>query len=145
MQGPLLARYPDLEPARAYGERSFFVNPGGRLPRGAYFATIKGADGPNDRASRLDRDGVWRLSFGLPKPTFDALFGPPPARPPKGGVVAGPWGFAVPDLLMPHPVYGWMRWAAIVRPRSATLDALAPFLDGAHDRALRTARRRLRD
>lgn len=56
-QARLLAHHSGLRLLQAYGERTFFVNPDGRLPRGAYFATIKEADGLNDRTSRLDRDG----------------------------------------------------------------------------------------
>ena len=126
----------------SWGERAFFVNPGGRLPSGAYFATITTADGPNDSASRLG-SGRWRLNLGLPKPLFLARFGQPPGRPRKGGTIAGDWDFAAMDRLMPHPVYGWMGWVAIVNPSAATLESLAPLLEAADEKAMGAARCRI--
>ncbi|MEL7086953.1 MAG: DUF6194 family protein [Planctomycetota bacterium] len=92
----------------AWGERALFYNPGGKLKRGTYFATVKEKDGDNDRASNLDRPGIWRLNIGVRKETFVERFGPTPLRPVKGGVVAGTWDFTQLDTLTPHPVYGWM-------------------------------------
>ena len=144
MQAWLLDRYNDLSLVHAYGERTFFVNPNGRLPHGAYFATIKEADGPNDQASELDRDRVWRLSFGLPKSAFATLFGPPPSRPAKGGVVEGPWDFTALDHLTPHPVYGWMGWVAVLCPMQPTIERHAKLLNHAYERAQLTAAKRLK-
>ncbi|MEL6750857.1 MAG: DUF6194 family protein, partial [Pseudomonadota bacterium] len=70
----LVETFDGLAPQHAYGEESFFYNPGRVLPRGTYFATLKQKDGANDSASRLDREGVFRLCFGLPKPLFEAHF-----------------------------------------------------------------------
>lgn len=138
-----LSALPDVRPKSSWGETSFFVNPGGRLKNGAYFATIKDHDGANDRASALDRGGVWRLSLGIGPEAFTAQFGPRPARPPKGGTLDGPWDFTVLDRLTPHPIYGWMGWVAVNCPSLATLDALAPLIATAHQRAATTARKRL--
>lgn len=137
-----LSAFDGVAEKESWGERAFFVNPGGRLASGAYFATIKTADGPNDGASRLG-GGRWRLNLGLPKPLFLARFGQPPGRPGKGGIVAGDWDFSAMDMLMPHPVYGWMGWVAVVSPSAATLEALAPLLDAAYDKALGAARCRI--
>lgn len=67
-----------------WGERGLFYNPGGRLPKGTYILTFKEKDSENDRASRVDRPGVYRLNLGLSKPTFTALFGAIPRRPAGG-------------------------------------------------------------
>jgi hypothetical protein len=137
-----LAAFEGVREKASWGERAFFVNPGDRLPSGTYFATIKTADGPNDRASRLGA-GRWRLNLGLPKALYLARFGQPPGRPAKGGVVAGPWDFTAEDVLTPHPVYAWMGWVAVVAPRPATLDALAPLIAAAYERAIGAARCRI--
>lgn len=137
-----LAAFDGVAEKASWGERAFFVNPGGRLPSGTYFATIKTADGPNDRASRLG-GARWRLNLGLPKPLFLARFGQPPGRPGRGGTVAGDWDFTAEDRLMPHPVYGWMGWVAVVSPSAATLDSLAPLLEAAYDKATGAARCRI--
>lgn len=132
-----------VRPLAAWGEVSFFVNPDGRLKRGAYFATIKQKDGAHDRASNLDRGGRWRLNLGLPKGDFTALFGAPPARPAQGGVVAGPWDFTALDVLTPHPVYGWMGWVAILNPMAETVARLGPLMVKAHGKALQAAQKRI--
>lgn len=104
----LLARYDGTVSVEAWGETSIFYNLGRTLPRGVYFATVKRKDGANDRASRLDRPGVWRFNVGAPRPLYLERFGPPPPRPSKGGVVEGAWDFHALDRITPHPVYGWM-------------------------------------
>ncbi len=65
----------------SWGESGIFYNPGGVLKRGVYVLTVKEKDGANDRASRLDRPGVYRVSLGLRKETYVRRFGPLPARP----------------------------------------------------------------
>jgi hypothetical protein len=137
-----LAALPEAREQASWGERAFFVNPGARLPRGTYFATIKLADGPNDAASALG-GGRWRLNLGIPKPLYLACFGQPPKRPAAGGVVTGPWDFTSADRVTPHPVYGWMGWVAVVSPSAATFAGLADWIAAAHDRALGAARCRI--
>lgn len=132
-----------VRPISAWGEVSFFVNPGGLLKRGAYFSTIKQKDGAHDRASALDRGGLWRVNFGLPKGDFAALFCAPPARPVAGGVVAGPWDFTALDVLTPHPVYGWMGWVAILNPSVDSMARLRQLIVLAHGKALQAAQKRL--
>jgi hypothetical protein len=69
----ILDAYDGVVPVASWGEISFFYNPGRALARGAYFCTIKDHDGKNDRASALDRPGVYRLSFGVSPDTFRAV------------------------------------------------------------------------
>jgi hypothetical protein len=73
--------FADIHPVSAWGETLFFYNPGRRLPRGIYFATLKDNDDDNDRASNLQRPDVFRLNIGISKLTYRSLFGPQPARP----------------------------------------------------------------
>lgn len=139
----VVARYPGVVPTASWGETSLFVNPGGQLPRGVYFCTLKDHDGANDRASRLDRDGVYRLALGLPPGAYAQRFGARPARPPKGGVVATGHDFTQLDVLMPHPVYAWMGWVQLLSPSREALDALLPLLDAAHAAATAACARRV--
>ncbi|MEM8848810.1 MAG: DUF6194 family protein [Pseudomonadota bacterium] len=132
----------DVVITAAWGETTLFLNPGGRWPRGAYFATVKMRDGPNDRASGLDRPGVFRVNLGVQRADFVSRFDPPPRRPGKGGVVEGGWAFAALDRLTPHPVYGWMGWVSILSPSAKTLDGLAPLAESALARAGATLARR---
>ncbi len=137
------ARYPGVVPKASWGETSLFVNPGGQLPSGVYFCTLKDHDGANDCAARLDRDGVYRLALGLPPAAYGQRFGARPARPPKGGVVDTGHDFTQLNLLMPHPVYAWMGWVQLLSPSRETFEALLPLLDEAHRAALARATRRI--
>jgi hypothetical protein len=128
--------FADVHPVAAWGETSFFYNPGQRLPRGIYFATVKEKDGANDRASDLGRPGVFRLNIGISKPTWRTLFGPQPARPAAGGVVGTGHDFTALDQLMPHPVYGWMSWVSVLNPSAATFETVKPLLVEAHGLAV---------
>lgn len=125
-----------IYPASAWGEISFFYNPGGKLSRGVYFATLKNKDGTNDRASRLVRPGVFRLNIGISKATYRSIFGAQPARPQAGGVVATGHDFTVLDKLLPHPVYGWMSWVCVLNPSTETFKTLEPLLAEAYDLAV---------
>lgn len=139
----VLSHYPDVMPREAWGEISFFLNPGDRFPRGAYFLTLKSRDGENDRASGLDRESVYRLNLGPEKSVYAALFGSPPSRPAKGGVVNVQVDFQALDVVMPHPVYGWMGWICVNNPSGETFERLKPVIDSAYRRAgLTLARRR---
>lgn len=138
----LLKKFEGVTVVEAWGEKSLFYNPGGLLPRGVYFATIKEKNGDNDRASRLDREGIFRLNVGTTKPLFFERFGPPPPRPGKGGIVDGPWDFTVLDTLTPHPVYGWMSWVAVVNPTADTFNEMQPLIEAAYQKAEKTFSRR---
>ena len=131
----LIARYDGTVVVNAWGERSLFYNPGGALPRGVYFATVKEKDGTNDKASDLNRHGVFRLNIGTTRPLFLQRFGPPPARPGKGGVVEGPWDFTASDVLMPHPIYGWMSWVCVLNPTEETLNGMEELVSAGFAKA----------
>ncbi|MEM7302033.1 MAG: DUF6194 family protein [Pseudomonadota bacterium] len=131
-------------PKSTWGETAFFYNPGMALKNGTYFATIKEKDGDNDRASNLDREGSWRLNMGVRKETFVSLFGPPPKRPGKGQIIEGPWDFAMSDQIMPHPVYGWMGWLAVISPTLSTWDQCKALIGDAHERAKATFEKRVK-
>ena len=137
------SQFPDVVLKKAWGETSFFVNPGHVLPSGAYFATIKEKDGENDSASNLDRNGIFRLNFGPGKLAFVNTFGAPPARPGKGGIIKGPWQFDALDKIMPHPVYGWMSWMCVLNPSNASMETCMPLLKLAYDKALKNAKKRI--
>ena len=128
--------FADIHPVSAWGETSFFYNPGSKLPRGIYFATIKDKDGDNDRASNLQRPDVFRLNIGISKLTYRSLFGPQPARPAAGDVVDTGHDFTVLDQLLPHPVYGWMSWVSVLNPSAATFETVKPLLVEAYELAV---------
>jgi Family of unknown function (DUF6194) len=65
-------------------------------------------------------------AFGIPPGTFAQRYGGIPA---KGGVVALP-GYDPTRLgeVIPHPVYGWMRWVQALAPTAAQFESLQPLL-----------------
>lgn len=101
-----LSRLRETVRIESRGEQGVFYNPGHKFKRGIYVLIVKEKDGPNGRASRLDRPGVFRVNLGVGKDTFRRLFGLRPARPPRGGVIGMDVDFTARDALLPHPIYG---------------------------------------
>jgi hypothetical protein len=126
-------------PEIAWGDTFFSYDPGSQLPpdRRFPFATIVTKDyGDFDRASNLDRPGVFRLNIGVSKETYRALFGPQPSAPSMGEVVATGHDFAALDRLLPHPVYAPQSWVCILNPSDAGFEAVRPLLAEAHQLAV---------
>ncbi len=123
-----LDNFDGLVEVNSWGERGIFYNPGGVLKRGVYVLTIKEKDGDNDRASRLDREDVWRVNIGVRKQTFRTLVGELPQRPSKGCNVDMPYDFTAKDVIMPHPVYAWMGWICALTPSETTFESLKPYI-----------------
>lgn len=121
--------YPGMVVNHNWGERGLFYNPEGRLPKGIYVMTFKEKDGPNDKASNVNREGVYRLNLGLSKQTYAHIFGEIPQRPPAGGIVDTGHHFHMVDKIMPHPVYGWMSWIGVLNPSDRTFERLKPLID----------------
>lgn len=111
-----------------WGEKGLFYNPNKILPKGAYILTFKEKDGPKDKASNVNREGVYRLNLGISKETFLSMFGEIPKRPPAGGIVSTGHDFQEIDQIMPHPVYGWMSWIGVLNPSKQTFEKLKPLI-----------------
>ena len=97
--------------------------------KGIYVLTFKEKDGPNDNASAIDRDGIYRVNLGVSKARFRSLFGSIPTRPHAGSVVATGHDFTNVNTIMPHPVYGWMSWICVLNPQRETFDRLKPLIE----------------
>ena len=123
----LTTRFDGLAPKASWGETSLFYNPNIALTNGVYFCTVKEHDGANDKASALDREGVFRLAVGLTVQRYEHLFGPRPARPPKGSAVETGHDFTQLDVVMPHPVYAWMGWVQVLNPSDETFTLMQPL------------------
>lgn len=111
-----------------WGERGLFYNPENKLSKGIYILTFKEKDGPNDRASNVNRADVYRLNLGISKNTFRQIFGEIPRRPLAGQVADTGHNFSELDRIMPHPVYGWMSWIAVLNPSDKTFEQLEPLI-----------------
>ena len=129
----------------ALGDTFFIYDPERNLDvkRRFPFATIVTKDyGDFDRASNLNRPGVFRLNIGLSNDTYRAQFGPQPPRPSDGGAVDTGQDFAVLDQLIPHPVYAPQSWVSVLNPSAETFEAVRPLLAEAYDLAVKRISRR---
>ena len=117
----------------SWGEKGIFYNPGLVLKRGVYVLTVKEKDGDNDKASNLDRTGIYRVNLGLRKSTFQKMYGKIPARPTAGGVVDMDCDFTALDIIIPHPVYAWMGWVSVLNPSKQTFERLKPLIQEAYE------------
>ena len=129
----LLNRFNHLSVKRTWGETSLFFNPKGASAHGSYFVTLKESDGENDKASNLDRSGIFRVSFGVSRDSYEALFGPKPPRPAKGGVVETAHDFTQINLLMPHPIYAWMNWVQVLNPSQETWNSNQNLIEESYE------------
>ncbi len=132
----IVGTYEGVIPKYSWGETSLFYNPGKVLPNGVYFCTIKEKNGDNDKSSNLDRDGIFRLSIGISKESYENEFGERPKRPSKGGIIDTGHNFAEVNILMPHPIYGWMSWVQVLNPKKQTFDKVFPLITEAHANAV---------
>ncbi len=126
----------------SWGEKGVFYNPDKILKRGIYILTIKEKDGDNDKSSKLDRDGIYRVNLGVRKDTFTKMFGTVPKRPEKGGIVDMDYDFTEANKIIPHPVYAWMSWICVLNPSKETFDKLKPLIAEAYEYAKEKYRKR---
>ncbi len=119
--------FPGTDVLEANGDLFFVHDPHRDLPpqRQQPWATIVTSDNPYDSTSHLDRPGVFRLSTGLPRATFRALF-----------PVDGEHDAAALDVVVPHPLYGALDWVCVLNPDS-TWPAARGLLEQAHAYAVR--------
>jgi hypothetical protein len=136
LESLILKNYSDIVVIQAYRERSFFYNPNGLQKRGIYFVTIKESDGPNDKSSYLNREGIFRLSLGVGKNEYQSLFGSIPKRPPKGEIVKLEYDFTTLRKLMPHPIYSWLGWVCILNPELEDIVSLEKLINIAYNNCL---------
>ena len=121
-----------------------FHNPDDSLRRGIYFCTLKNKDGENDKASHLYRADAFRMNFGISKKTFASIFNTIPKRPVKVGVIEGDYDFQVYDILIPHPIYGWMAWVSILNPSRASLKNLKTLIDESYELCIQKYKKKIR-
>ena len=114
--------------AENWGERGLFYNPDGKLPKRVYILTFKEKDGPNDKASNVNRPDTYRMNLGLSKERFKEMFTEIPERPAAGEIVNTGHDFKQINQIMPHPVYGWMSWVGVLNPSLSTFGKLKPLI-----------------
>jgi hypothetical protein len=117
-------------------KRSFLYNPHAVLPEGIHFATIRELDSSEDNRSNHNKGGIYRLGIGIGKNHYRQLFGDIPERPEKAKIIDSNTDFAAIDILMPHPIYAWMGWVAILNPSKRNLEMVSHLLDQSYQHAV---------
>lgn len=137
-------RYEGVNEKKAYGETTFFYNPDRILKNGVYFCTIKEQDGPNDKASFLDRDGIFRISTGITREEFLKIFPMVPKRAAKGGVVDESIDFKQTNKILMHPVYAWMSWICLQSPDEDTFIDFLRYIDISYNKAVQNYQKKMK-
>ena len=96
----------------------------------------------NDKASSLDRTGVYRVNLGLRKSIFQKMYGKIPARSAAGGVVDMDCDFTALDIVIPNPVYAWMGWVSVLNPSEQTFEQLKPLIQEAYEFSIEKVKKR---
>lgn len=127
-----------------WGEIGLFYNPEHKLKKGVYLLTFKQKDGDNDKSSNLNiSPDLYRLNLGISRETFIKLFGCIPNRPQAGKVIDMNYDFTSKNIIMPHPVYGWMSWICVINPTNSTLKTILPLIDEGYQLCLQKYNKRL--
>lgn len=121
----------DGSPEISWGDTYFYYTADGATPSAVQpFATIVTKDYPDDRASRLDRPGAFRVNIAAGTTEFTRWTGRTPRETANAQV-----DYAVDDAVLPHPVYGTAGWLAVVNPGLNAGAATRDLLRTAYHRA----------
>jgi hypothetical protein len=146
----------DSTPEISWGDRFFYYAPSGEVPKAQPFATIVTKDYPDDRGSRLDRPNTFRVNVAADAVEFEQLTGEQltgdqltrdQLTRAKAGTLDGSSDQAIADpaiadVVIAHPVYGSLKWVAIVNPGAKTSTILRSLLRASHGRARDRVERR---
>jgi Family of unknown function (DUF6194) len=127
----------DGSPEISWGDLFFYYAPDDVVPKSQPFATIVTKDYPDDRGSRLDRPGTFRLNVGAGAAEFQKWTGREPREPAVDSIDP-----STPDVVFPHPVYGSLGWLSVVNPGPRTATAVQDLLRTAHHLARTRFQRR---
>lgn len=124
-----------VETAETAGDTFFIGDAEGQIP----FATIVRSDN-YDQFSDLEREGVFRLNIGIGKETYRKLFGAD--RHDRDEDDAEHYDYTALDVIMPHPVYGRMRWVCVLNPTEETFQTIKNLLAEACEISIKRRARR---
>lgn len=139
----LIAAFPGTD-VQLNGADHFFIYDPERTFEGVQripFATLTTRD-EYDRVSDLDREGIFRLNFGVSKDSYLAIMGEECPRPGADGLVPYAGDYTALDTFMPHPYYGPMHWICILNPGAVSFERIKPLLAEAHALARQRAEAR---
>jgi len=122
----------DGTPEIAWGDAFFYYAPDGQVPTTVQpYGTVVTKNYPDDVSCDLDRPDRWRVNVHVGRDRLRSLVGD-----------SAPGDAVVPDVFLPHPLYGDLGWVCVVNPAERTTDAVLDLLRAAHDSARRRYERR---
>ena len=89
------------------------------------FATIALNGNEYEKASMLDRPGVYRLNLGVSRDTFQQLFS-------TNKIETNDYDFTALDTILPHPDYSAQSFICVLSPGETTFETLRPLLKEAY-------------
>lgn len=119
----------DGTPEVAWGDLFFYEAPDGVLPPGQPFATVVTKDYPGEPSSDLGRPGAFRVNVHVGRAALDDLVD---GQGGQGVDAAGSDDPTARDVVLRHPVYGDLGWAAVVEPGERTRGRVEAMLRQAH-------------
>ncbi len=111
---------PHVEHEEQMGYLFFFVGAYHLIP----FVSIAQTDNEYDRASRLDREGVFRINIGVSKETFQSLF--------PTSDQEQTFDYSALDVFMPHPDYAKQFFICILCPSEKNEAVTKEYIIEAH-------------
>ena len=72
------------------------------------------------------------MNLGIPRDTYEQLFGPAPRQAAGHEVIDSGFDYTVTDGLLPHPYYAPLHWVCVVNPGVRTAVPLAGLIEQAH-------------
>ena len=58
-------------------------------------------------------------------------------------MIAGDYDFQKTDMIMPHPIYGWMSWVCVLNPSFQTFEVCKDLLNSAYDKAIALTQKKI--
>ena len=123
---------PEVQREESYGYSFFFVGSDHRLP----FVTIADSDNEYDKASNLDREGVYRLNIGVSPDTFERI---------AAGQAERDIDYTALNEFLPHPQYSRQHFVCILNPSQDRAEMAIQLIAEAHGLAAERARRKGRN
>lgn len=122
----------DGTPEIAWGDAFFYYAPDGQVPTTVQpYGTVVTKNYPDDVSCDLDRPDRWRVNVHVGRDRLRSLVAD-----------RGPADAVVPDVFLPHPLYGDLGWVCVVNPAERTTPQVLDLLREAHDAARRRYVRR---
>ena len=81
--------------------------------------------------------------MGVSKGIYLSLFNTLPKRHAMGCFIDGDYDFQRTEIVLPHPVYGWMEWICVLNPSEEKFETCKDFIDDAYNKAMKATMKKV--